>query len=185
MIVPLYSLLPIPDTALVALTFVWGVIGWAFMAPQQSRIVSLDAGEPERVAVAERLGDLCRRGDRLGGRRIGHRPSRLRRARLDDRPRARRGARPYPADDLAELAERPRRGGIQPGGIAADWNAVDALRIPLAEALMAPRDLFADEAELPDVGPNTTIAALREEAAHCTRCHLYKHATQTVFGEGP
>lgn len=27
--------------------------------------------------------------------------------------------------------------------------------------------------------------ALREEAAGCTRCHLYKHATQTVFGEGP
>ena len=28
-------------------------------------------------------------------------------------------------------------------------------------------------------------AALRDEAAGCTRCHLYKHATQTVFGEGP
>jgi DNA polymerase len=28
-------------------------------------------------------------------------------------------------------------------------------------------------------------AALREEAASCTRCDLYKHATQTVFGEGP
>jgi DNA polymerase len=27
--------------------------------------------------------------------------------------------------------------------------------------------------------------ALREEAAHCRRCDLYKHATQTVFGEGP
>lgn len=27
--------------------------------------------------------------------------------------------------------------------------------------------------------------ALRAEAMHCTRCHLYKHATQTVFGEGP
>ena len=26
---------------------------------------------------------------------------------------------------------------------------------------------------------------LRDEAAHCTRCHLYKCATQTVFGEGP
>ena len=25
---------------------------------------------------------------------------------------------------------------------------------------------------------------LREEAAGCTRCHLYKDATQTVFGEG-
>lgn len=26
---------------------------------------------------------------------------------------------------------------------------------------------------------------LREEAAACTRCTLYRHATQTVFGEGP
>ena len=30
-----------------------------------------------------------------------------------------------------------------------------------------------------------SLAALREEAAHCTRCGLYKCATQTVFGEGP
>ncbi|WP_156678275.1 UdgX family uracil-DNA binding protein [Sphingomonas profundi] len=38
-----------------------------------------------------------------------------------------------------------------------------------------------------DVGGNSRLAweALREEAAACTRCHLYKHATQTVFGEGP
>ena len=27
--------------------------------------------------------------------------------------------------------------------------------------------------------------AVREVASHCTRCHLYKCATQTVFGEGP
>lgn len=28
-------------------------------------------------------------------------------------------------------------------------------------------------------------SALKAEAADCTRCDLYKHATQTVFGEGP
>jgi uracil-DNA glycosylase family protein len=28
-------------------------------------------------------------------------------------------------------------------------------------------------------------AAVRDEAAECTRCDLYKYATQTVFGEGP
>ena len=34
--------------------------------------------------------------------------------------------------------------------------------------------------------PRTNLwEALRDEAAHCTRCHLYKCATQTVFGEGP
>jgi DNA polymerase len=31
----------------------------------------------------------------------------------------------------------------------------------------------------------TSLKALRTEAASCTRCDLYKHATQTVFGEGP
>jgi probable DNA metabolism protein len=37
------------------------------------------------------------------------------------------------------------------------------------------------------VGGNATAAweALRAEAMSCTRCDLYKHATQTVFGEGP
>lgn len=31
----------------------------------------------------------------------------------------------------------------------------------------------------------TGLNALREDAAHCTRCPLYRRATQTVFGEGP
>ncbi|SEM90783.1 DNA polymerase [Sphingomonas gellani] len=37
-----------------------------------------------------------------------------------------------------------------------------------------------------EIGGNSLAAweALRDEAAACTRCHLYKHATQTVFGEG-
>jgi DNA polymerase len=30
-----------------------------------------------------------------------------------------------------------------------------------------------------------SISALREAAAGCTNCHLYRNATQTVFGEGP
>ena len=44
---------------------------------------------------------------------------------------------------------------------------------------------------MPDIefyrGGNSLIAweALRDEAAGCTRCPLYKPATQTVFGEGP
>jgi uracil-DNA glycosylase family protein len=29
------------------------------------------------------------------------------------------------------------------------------------------------------------LAALREDANHCTRCDLYRHATQPVFSEGP
>jgi len=44
----------------------------------------------------------------------------------------------------------------------------------------------AAEAQL-EPGDNAMAAwqALLEEAKHCTRCHLYKPATQTVFGEGP
>ena len=33
--------------------------------------------------------------------------------------------------------------------------------------------------------PERALAAARREASGCTRCHLYKNATQTVFGEGP
>jgi DNA polymerase len=31
----------------------------------------------------------------------------------------------------------------------------------------------------------TKLRQLADEAAGCTRCDLYRHATQTVFGEGP
>jgi len=41
---------------------------------------------------------------------------------------------------------------------------------------------FARPAGPPDTA---SLGALREAARHCTACHLYKHATQTVFGEGP
>jgi len=37
---------------------------------------------------------------------------------------------------------------------------------------------------LPTVTTPTELDELREEAARCTRCSLYEHATQTVFGEG-
>jgi DNA polymerase len=36
-----------------------------------------------------------------------------------------------------------------------------------------------------EVLPRIPIAQLRDEARTCTRCPLYKNATQTVFGEGP
>ena len=41
---------------------------------------------------------------------------------------------------------------------------------------------YARPAQPPDTSSLTT---LREASAHCTACHLYKRATQTVFGEGP
>lgn len=39
-------------------------------------------------------------------------------------------------------------------------------------------DLFAEV-------PKQALSTLRREARACTRCDLYRHATQTVFGEGP
>ena len=55
---------------------------------------------------------------------------------------------------------------------------------PVEEAGLA----AADEAER-RVQPGGNLLAAWEQvladAKRCTRCHLYKHATQTVFGEGP
>ena len=43
-----------------------------------------------------------------------------------------------------------------------------------------------EEHARPAQPPDTSsLATVREAAAHCTACHLYKRATQTVFGEGP
>ena len=41
---------------------------------------------------------------------------------------------------------------------------------------------YARPAQPPDT---SNLATVREAAAHCMACHLYKGATQTVFGEGP
>jgi uracil-DNA glycosylase family protein len=39
---------------------------------------------------------------------------------------------------------------------------------------------------IPAPAPDTSsLTTLRSAAKMCTACHLYKHATQTVFGEGP
>src|SRR5215831_3495898 len=32
---------------------------------------------------------------------------------------------------------------------------------------------------------SSSLSTIREAAKHCTACHLYKRATQAVFGEGP
>jgi uracil-DNA glycosylase len=48
--------------------------------------------------------------------------------------------------------------------------------VPTQPSLTLARDL---------IGAERTIPALRDGAARCTACHLYRNATQTVFGEGP
>jgi len=41
---------------------------------------------------------------------------------------------------------------------------------------------YARPATPPD---SSSLSTVRDAAQDCTACHLYKHATQTVFGEGP
>src|SRR5881275_3563508 len=43
-------------------------------------------------------------------------------------------------------------------------------------------DKYARPATPPD---SSNLSTVREAAENCTACHLYKRATQTVFGEGP
>src|SRR6185437_13941843 len=43
----------------------------------------------------------------------------------------------------------------------------------------------AERAIEPGSNLRASWEALLKDARNCTRCDLYKHATQTVFGEGP
>lgn len=44
----------------------------------------------------------------------------------------------------------------------------------------------SEEYARPATPPNTSsLSEIRAAARECTACHLHKHATQTVFGEGP
>ena len=47
-----------------------------------------------------------------------------------------------------------------------------------------PRQLSLDETAAPLVPERPSLPKLREAAAGCTACPLYKTGTQTVFGEG-
>jgi uracil-DNA glycosylase len=44
----------------------------------------------------------------------------------------------------------------------------------------------SEEYARPATPPNTSnLSEVRGASRECTACHLYKRATQTVFGEGP
>src|SRR3954471_6111111 len=47
-----------------------------------------------------------------------------------------------------------------------------------------PRQLSLDETAAPLVPDRASLPKLRDAAAECTACDLYKTGTQTVFGEG-
>lgn len=62
---------------------------------------------------------------------------------------------------------------VQHHRIGVDFGMRSKTEIP---GTRGTRDLIRDK---------PTIAGLREAAAECTACPLYRNATQTVFGEGP
>ena len=52
--------------------------------------------------------------------------------------------------------------------------------------MVAKRPAGGDGPPVPDLIPDRpTVKSVRETAKNCRACHLYKPATQTVFGEGP
>jgi DNA polymerase len=81
---------------------------------------------------------------------------------------------------LALLAEKARRNMHQP--LLVDRAAMidrSAAKEGLKHALDAERAIE------PGGNLRASWEALLKDARKCTRCDLYKHATQTVFGEGP
>ena len=66
-------------------------------------------------------------------------------------------------------------------------NMPETALVPALLAGAQAREVGMIEKARTDMGGNSEAAweALRDEAAGCTRCPLYKPATQTVFGEGP
>ncbi|QNA85599.1 UdgX family uracil-DNA binding protein [Sphingomonas sp. So64.6b] len=66
-------------------------------------------------------------------------------------------------------------------------NMPETALVPGLIAAAQARESGMIETARASVGGNIQVAwkALRDEAAGCTRCPLYRDATQTVFGEGP
>lgn len=65
-------------------------------------------------------------------------------------------------------------------------NMPETALIPslIAGAQAREQDMVAASRTGPGGNSEAALDALREEATGCTRCHLYKCASQTVFGEG-
>ncbi|MFK7963163.1 MAG: MFS transporter [Burkholderiaceae bacterium] len=51
LLLPVYSILPMPDAMLFAATLLWSTLGWAFMVPQQARLISA-APDSQSVVLA-------------------------------------------------------------------------------------------------------------------------------------
>ena len=65
------------------------------------------------------------------------------------------------------------------------WQETPTTGAMIAEAASGPQTDPDAAMQGKTAKPLDDIETLREQAATCRACHLWKHATQTVFGEGP
>jgi uracil-DNA glycosylase family protein len=70
-----------------------------------------------------------------------------------------------------------------PNGIEGTFDALPALSLARRNDIFQRRPENAMTTGSPTSG--SSLKTLREEASRCRACHLWKDATQTVFGEGP
>ena len=78
----------------------------------------------------------------------------------------------FPPGRLHQKAQPPKR----------SWQTIEpVLSDAVSDAQTDPEAAMRRKTE----AASEDIGTLREEAATCRACHLWKHATQTVFGEGP
>src|SRR5882757_2271838 len=85
-----------------------------------------------------------------------------------------------PARLKVEMPKQHRRNLPQPSAVKPLIETTE----PSTRAMIADA-ATKSEPSMIRRAPAAGLAALRTEAADCRACHLYKHATQTVFGEGP
>ena len=75
------------------------------------------------------------------------------------------------------------RGAQQDGTIDRGWSFAETMADVASEGLL--HALEAERRVEPRSNVRTAWEELLKDARTCTRCELYRHATQTVFGEGP
>src|SRR5581483_6084024 len=82
------------------------------------------------------------------------------------------------------MARRVNRGALRRFSASAFSGLKGTLIIPPALRQYPPFGLSQGIRGMPMMTASS-LRTLREEAAHCRACPLWKNATQTVFGEGP
>ena len=81
---------------------------------------------------------------------------------------------------MAKRSAAPKR------PLQAKAEPVSPNRKPNADPVSPKAKAKADGPPVPElIPPRPSLKSVRDVARGCRACHLYRHATQTVFGEGP